>query len=809
VDPAAALLYTFAMLRRAGFTLSLLALSVACGLLVARLPPDLERTVVTRRHHNADPLLSAVLLRFDVDSLLRHPTRYFQPPFLYPDANPLRGTEPLIAEAVLAVPFRIVLGDRPAAVFTCVKITTLALVALFSGLMLSVLGVRPSLCLLGGGLCVLIGTMPVFVDRLQAVSIQWLPLAAIFAVRFWRRPRWLDAAAFAACVFLSIQASLYTAVMLVVPLPFVLPALWGQRAAGWHRPAGLALGLAAATGLSVAVLWPYLQNRADVAVYSASAYAAVKAWHPAALGDLATAAPEYAGWPLGPAADWGGVFPGTAFVLLLACGAALPAYERLRRAGTRSRSGAALDDAPTGDPHRAFRASGRLLAALLVGFAATLAWSLGVGPSVASRLVADALLWGSLAAWPLRLALWPPADDDERSRLGLLASTAALASLVLALVSLGTPITAQADGAPLLSGLFEPLSGVMPFVRELRELRRCLLPAGFLAVVAATLALERRLRSRPLPAAGLLAAVVLAVGLWERASADTRKGSVPPVPASYELLRHSSGTGGLLELPFDSWGRIESVYRMLWQPAHGRPIVAGRTGIEPGWYYPAQQVFDEFPSEESLRLARAWGIDTVLDTRPIAGSEWPEGVLLRAQLQAAAGRKSDATWRLFDLALMPTTRAVGPEPDPGPGVWERPSAIGADPLAGLACDGSTYTAAEVARPEGLTFTRAAAGELTAIELDFGHGQFNRVPKQLHVLGLDAAWRELGDGSSGRFLRARAAHQLLTSQAARLVVPLPPSRVSQVRLVAADLPWDLPEVRFRVSAVRQPPSRTLR
>jgi hypothetical protein len=788
------------MLRRAGFTLSLLALSVACGLLVARLPPDLERTVVTRRHHNSDPLLSAVLLRFDVDSLLRHPTRYFEPPFLYPDRNPLRGTEPLIAEAILAVPFRIVLGDRPAAVFTCVKIATLALVALFTGLLLRVLGARPALCLLGGGLSVLIGTMPVFVDRLQAVSIQWLPLAAIFATRFWRRPRWLDAAAFAASVFLSIQASLYTAVMLVVPLPFVLPALWGQRYAARYRLAGLAAGLATAAGLSVAVLWPYLQNRADVAVYSAGAYATVKAWHPAALADLATAAPEYAGWPLGPSADWGGVFPGTAFVLLLACCVCLPAYEVLRqRAGTKGQAPAGLDDASAGDPYRAFRASKRLLSALLVGLGATLAWSVAAEPSRVSRFVADALLWGSLVAWSLRLAVWPPARDDAASRLGLLASTAALAAFVLALVSLGTPITAQADGAPLLDGLFEPLSGAMPFVRELRELRRCLLPAGWLVVTAATLALERRLRSRPIPAASLLAAIVLAVGLCERASADTRKGSLPLVPAPYELLRRSSGTGGLLELPFDTWGRIESVYRMLWQPAHGRPIVAGRTGIEPGWYYPAQQVFEEFPSEESLRLARAWRVDTVLDTRPLAAREWPAGVLLRAQTQATAGRNSEATWRLFDLPASATPFGIEEEPAPGPGAWERPSPPAGDLAAAFACDGSTYTAAEVTSPEGLALTRASGGVLTAIELDYGHGQFNRVPKQLHVLGLDGeVWRELAGGSADRFLRARAANLLLTSQVARLVVPLSPSHVSQLRLVSADVPWDLPEVRFRVN-----------
>ena len=146
------------MLRRAGPPALLLALGLASGVLVARLPPDLETTVVTRRHHGADPLLSAVLLRFGVDSLLHHPSRYFQPPILFPDPNPLRGTEPLVAEALLAVPFRLALGDRPAAVYTSVKIVTLALLTLGTGLMLKELGVGLGLCLLGGGLSVLVST---------------------------------------------------------------------------------------------------------------------------------------------------------------------------------------------------------------------------------------------------------------------------------------------------------------------------------------------------------------------------------------------------------------------------------------------------------------------------------------------------------------------------------------------------------------------------------------------------------------------------------------------------------------------------
>ena len=258
------------MLRRVVPPALLLALGLVSGVLVARLPPDLGATVVTRRHHGADPLLSAVLLRFGVDSLLRHPSRYFQPPILFPDPNPLRGTEPLVAEALLAVPFRLALGDRPAAVYTWVKILTLALLTLGTGLMLKELGVRLSLCLLGGGLTVLVSTTVVFADRLQAVSLQWLPLSILFAVRYWRSGRPIQAAAFALCVFLSVQASLYTTVMLLAVAPFLSPLVLVLRgeANARSRATGLALAAAAAAALCLLILRPYVTDRADVAAYA-------------------------------------------------------------------------------------------------------------------------------------------------------------------------------------------------------------------------------------------------------------------------------------------------------------------------------------------------------------------------------------------------------------------------------------------------------------------------------------------------------------------------------------------------------------
>src|SRR5262245_54161037 len=116
------LLYRCRMPRRLAPLLLLALVSLRAALALARVPPDAEASVVTRRHHGADPLLSAVLLRFGTSSLIESPARYFSPPILYPDRNPLRGTEPLVAEALLAVPFRVGFGDRPALVFTGVKV---------------------------------------------------------------------------------------------------------------------------------------------------------------------------------------------------------------------------------------------------------------------------------------------------------------------------------------------------------------------------------------------------------------------------------------------------------------------------------------------------------------------------------------------------------------------------------------------------------------------------------------------------------------------------------------------------------------
>jgi hypothetical protein len=500
--------------------------------------------------------------------------------------------------------------------------------------------------------------------------------------------------------------------------------------------------------------------------------------------DPLTSPPEYGpfGWRLGPASSWDGVYPGTGFVLLVGGLAALGLADAVR---ARRRPRVATLSSP------AHRASKRLLVLFLAGLAGTVTLAVLNGRSGGTHVAAGACMWAALATWGVRLARWPKPSSGE-VRLGLAASAAGLAALVFYLLSFGSPIDLH-YGQPLLDGVFGPLSAVLAPLRELREVRRFLAPAGWAAVVAATLALELRLRGRSRALAPAIAAVILGVALAERLQADTRKAFVPPPPPPYELLRRSDRSGGLLELPFVNWGRIVSVHRMLWQASHGRPIVAGQTGFDPGWYTPARGVFNEFPSEESLLLLRAWGVDSVLDARVGAEPAWPEGVELRGRAPGPRGE-----WRLLDLRPGNGRERLAPEPSPAAGAWETPAVPDAG-AAARAADGSVETAGEITRPEGLLLMAPGDGIVSAVELDYGRGRFGRVPSDLRVLGrVGDEWLDLTEEPTGVHLRARAALQLLKQRTARLVVRLRPRRVSRLRLVSADVPWDLPEVRIRIA-----------
>ena len=84
----------------------------------------------------------------------------------------------------------------------------------------------------------------------------------------------------------------------------------------------------------------------------------------------------------------------------------------------------------------------------------------------------------------------------------------------------------------------------------------------------------RRVRRRSLPRSRRSCSALGFARARPRRHAQRRRASA--ARATTRCWRARETQGGLLELPFDPWGRINSVKRMLWQPAHGRPIVAGK-----------------------------------------------------------------------------------------------------------------------------------------------------------------------------------------------------------------------------------------
>ena len=773
------------MLRRVAPPALLLALGLVSGVLVARLPPDLGTMVVTRRHHGADPLLSAVLLRFGVDSLLHHPSRYFQPPILLPDPNPLRGTEPLVAEALLAVPFRLALGDRPTAVYTWVKIVTLALLTLGTGLMLKELGVRLSLCLLGGGLTVLVSTTVVFADRLQAVSLQWLPLSVLFALRYWRSGRPTQAAAFAVCLFLTVQASLYTTVMLLAVAPFLAPLLLVLRGAAnaRSRATGLALATAAAAALCLLILRPYVTDRADVAAYSTAAYASEKSWNPASLTDPLTSPPEYGlpGWRLGPASSWDGIYPGTGFVLLVVGLAALGLADAVR---ARKRP---HDAGPFSPSHRA---SGRLLALLLAGLAGAVTLAALTGAGGGARFAAGAFLWADprdLVGAPGPVAKARDRRDGARPRRERDRARG---------IRVPPPQPRQPDLPPHLRGS-----------SSRGDLRPTLVAAGAAAGDAGAQALP--------PAGGLgggrrrhAGARASAPGAPARARSRPRGRGPPRRPRGARAGGHPQGLCAAATRAVRAAAPLGSKRRA--PRASLRRVGPDRLHPPHALAAVARAAHRRRPDRARPRLVRAGpaGVERVpvgREPAPAAHLGHRQRARREARRRAVVARRRPSPrnggWRArgsgasFDVLPGSDRDRLGPEPSPDAGTWERPEAPNAGGAA-PAVDGSVETAAEIARPEGLPSWRPGTSPRWSSTTAAAASVVSPRACASSASSGDE-WLDLTEDAAGDHLRARAANQLLTQRAARLVVRLRPGHVSKLRLVSDDVPWDLPEVRVRV------------
>ena len=207
--------------------------------------------------NDGDPLHISWILAWDAHQAVRNPLRLFDSNAFYPYPSSLAFSEHLLGPALLAAPFFYAAGN---ALFAqnVTLVLTLALAAfamylLFREVFESELGA------LVAGLVYAFHTYGFHeTPRLQLLSVQWWPLAALFLHRTFVRGGFRNAALSA--LFFTLQGLSCTYYLFYFALALGIwiagYALFGER--GLFRAATLALPFAAAGAVFAALSVPYL-----------------------------------------------------------------------------------------------------------------------------------------------------------------------------------------------------------------------------------------------------------------------------------------------------------------------------------------------------------------------------------------------------------------------------------------------------------------------------------------------------------------------------------------------------------------------
>ncbi len=782
----------------AGFWIFAGVLSLTAALFVAPVTSDPDRTIFSRANNNADPIHFAAVVNHGVDKLLRDPLDYYSPPFNYPDPNSLRSITTFLSESILALPIRLIVGDRPLLIVEISRIITVILAALATVLMLRELGVGRSMALAGGMLGVLIATYGIYIDRIQTLSNQWLVLAVFFAVRICKGKSALwNSFGLAVSLILLVHASIYTSVMLVCIAPFLIPLLFTGRGEQrfWKNISMLALVTLIAGILTAAAMGPWLTDRWDMGAYSEKEFMETRRWHPALLGALAYSSPEVAGTmvPLMPPERFDGYYPGHALMLTSLFVLALPFISLLdRRSRTDRSSPQPSKKEPMGRLFKTARTATLVFGCLfLVVFGA---WVFGVKLLQISGIAVDIIIWGLLLSWVVKLAAWPRPWRGGTATISFLGSAVLLAATVLFLLALGSPVHYFARGPEVACGIFGAVSWIFPPLGQLRALSRIIPLAGFFLALGLILKLGKGLRGRPVWMASTASALIVVAAFAGWIGASFGEVEFPKLPEGYSLLAQSEGEGGLLELPLTEWNSHVAMFRMLWQREHGRPIVAGVNSLAPPWFGHAREVFNSFPSRESIWLLRRWNIDSVL-----ARSSFLKGREAATTGGEPAHAGSRGGMQLFDVKPTAGGMVFDDEELAGSLSWSMPVVEQPDIAAKLG-DGVTFhrRSLQLKAGEVLEFSLESGQRLDAVMVDYGYALGARIPSSLKILAdVDGEWRDVTKGRSGGYLRARAADLLLNRKPARLVVQVRPSRATKFRIRGYRDIWHLPELRVYV------------
>lgn len=567
---------------------------------------------------------------------------WWHPPIFHPSPYAIGYSELLVTQALLGAPIYLLTGNL-LLTYNVLFLASVVLSALGAFLLVRELTGDARAGWVAGLLFGFALYRVAQAPHLQVLHAQWAPLVLYGLHRFFAHGRWraaVGAGLALAAQNLSNGYYLFYLALLLPPYVVVQIAARG-RLRDWRAWAGPALAAAVALALTVPLMYPYLQLRAQgdgarpleaVAHYGAD----TQAWF------TASEALHLWGWMRPVPRAEGELFPGVVPITLAVAGfaAVVGARVRSRQVAARSkgrRTIASAGERPAQSPGVAVRAR-RLLA---VAATASLAWHslavvlalalgtvrLHVGPIVLSFSDGRRLLMLWLASLVVLLAC------SRRARAGLRESADApvvtLAGLVLVTMwlSFGPRILTGGRPAPSWPDIYGLLYAVLPGGDALRVPPRIAMMTALLMAMLAGIAIAAWRRRRPLPdaAIALLSAAFLAeawvapipinLAIGTAPEFTAAPSSAPPAPrlhpdaAAIAALPADAVT---VELPMGSLP-----YEIYWQylaAGHWRARVNGYSGGFPDDYPQVEAVLGDLPQrgDEAARLLRDRGVTHVV-----------------------------------------------------------------------------------------------------------------------------------------------------------------------------------------------------
>lgn len=273
-----------------------------------------------------DSAFFAWLLAWERHALLSDPGGLPHANVSHPTRFVLGLDEPVLGTLPLGLPLWPFTRDA-VLVFGVVRLLTYALTLLFTWRLLRELGCGSWPALAGGALFAFSPIRTDQVAHLSTLGTQWLPLVALFLVRYGRAGRQRDALLAGTSYALAFLACGYHGLLGLLAWPFLaLALLWG----GWGRLAR-ALPAVALAGLLLTPL--YLLHRAAFREVGHERTAVETARYTSGLESFLAVSPwnhVYGPWLARFRSEGSALFPG-----LLPLGLALLAAGRLRREGAR------------------------------------------------------------------------------------------------------------------------------------------------------------------------------------------------------------------------------------------------------------------------------------------------------------------------------------------------------------------------------------------------------------------------------------------------------------------------------------------